>query len=227
MTLGSDPLEIGRFRECDFTSRRPFTCARYVVGYDSDHGYASDEFEEGRNILYLISATEDLVPDPAPFDHSRAAAFEERLVGVLNAGALCLMTSLGHRVGLFDAMADMPAAGSEAIAARCGLNERYVREWLGAMVASGVVDYDPRDGTYALPSEHAAFLTRTATPANLAVYAQYIPLLGAVEDDVLACFRAGGGVPYARFERFHEVMAEDSGQTVLPVLKSAASRWPR
>jgi hypothetical protein len=44
------------------------------------------------------------VPDPAPFDHSRAAAFEERFVGVLNAGALCLMTSLGHRVGLFDAM---------------------------------------------------------------------------------------------------------------------------
>ena len=77
------------------------------------------------------------MPDPAPFDHSRAAAFEERLVGVLNAGALCLMTSLGHRVGLFDAMADMPAAGSEAIAARSGLNERYVREWLGAMVASG------------------------------------------------------------------------------------------
>ena len=160
------------------------------------------------------------MPDPAPFDHSRAAAFEERLVGVLNAGALCLMTSLGHRVGLFDAMADMPAAGSEAIAARCGLNERYVREWLGAMVASGVVDYDSRDGTYALPPEHAAFLTRAATPANLAVFTQYIPLLGAVEDDVVACYRAGGGVPYARFERFHEVMAEDSGQTVLPVLKS-------
>ncbi|MGA7904377.1 MAG: hypothetical protein WCA06_17215, partial [Terrimicrobiaceae bacterium] len=65
------------------------------------------------------------MPDPAPFDHSRAAAFEERFVGVLNAGALCLMTSLGHRVGLFDAMADMPAASSEAIAARSGLNERY------------------------------------------------------------------------------------------------------
>ena len=95
------------------------------------------------------------------------------------------MSSLGHRVGLFDAMADMPAAGSEAIAARSGLNERYVREWLGAMVSSGDVDYDPRDGTYALPLEHAAFLTRAATPGNLAVHAQYIPLLGAVEDDVL------------------------------------------
>ena len=78
------------------------------------------------------------------------------------------MTCLGHRTGLFDGMAEMPAAGSEAIAARCGLNERYVREWLGAMVASGVVDYDPRDGTYALPPEHAAFLTRAAAPAKLA-----------------------------------------------------------
>jgi 2-polyprenyl-3-methyl-5-hydroxy-6-metoxy-1,4-benzoquinol methylase len=160
------------------------------------------------------------VPDPAPFDHSRAAAFEERLVGTLNSGALCLMTSVGHRVGLFDAMADLPPADSEAIAARSGLNERYVREWLGAMVAAGVVDYDSRDSTYALPREHAAFLTRAATPANLAVFAQYIPLLGTVEDDVVACFREGSGVPYARFDRFHEVMAEDSGQTVLPVLKS-------
>jgi len=40
------------------------------------------------------------------------------------------------------------------------------------------------------------------------------------KDDVFACFRSGGGVPYARFERFHEVMAEDSGQTVLPALKN-------
>ena len=63
-------------------------------------------------------------------------------------------------------MADLPAAGSEAIAARSGLNERYVREWLGAMVAGGVVDYDPQDGTYTLPRENAAFLTRAATPAH-------------------------------------------------------------
>jgi hypothetical protein len=70
--------------------------------------------------ISFILATEDVVPDPTPFDHSRAAAFEARLVGALNSGALCLMTSVGHRVGLFDAMADLPAAGSEAIAARSG-----------------------------------------------------------------------------------------------------------
>ena len=49
--------------------------------------------------------------------------------------------------------------------------------------------------------------------------AQYIALLGSVEDDIVECFRTGGGVPYSRFTRFHEVMAEDFGQSVLPALR--------
>ena len=50
------------------------------------------------------------------------------------------------------------------------------------------------------------------------MFAQYIPLLGTVEDDIVHCFKEGGGVPYSRYTRFHEVMAEDSGQTVLSSL---------
>jgi hypothetical protein len=46
------------------------------------------------------------------FDQDRAEAFAERLVDVLNSGAIALMTSIGHRTGLFDAMAgrDPPPA---------------------------------------------------------------------------------------------------------------------
>ncbi len=153
----------------------------------------------------------------APFDTSRAQAFEERLLSAYNDAALTLMTSIGHRTGLFDAMDKAPPLSSAGLAERAGLNERYVREWLGAMVAAGVVDIDGAAGTYRLPAEHAASLTRSA-PANLAVFAQHIPGLGAVEDDVVRCFFEGGGVPYERFTRFHEVMAEDSGQTILPAL---------
>jgi hypothetical protein len=152
-------------------------------------------------------------------DQAKAAPFEGRLVEVLNAGALSLMVSIGHRTRLFDAMAELPPATSIEIARAAQLQERYVREWLGAMVAAGVVDYDAPLQTYRLPQEHAACLTRAAEPGNFAVFAQYIPLLGSVEDDVVRCFSEGGGVPYARYARFHEVMAEDSGQTVLPVLR--------
>ncbi len=151
-------------------------------------------------------------------DQGRAEAFAERMIGVLNDGALGLTTSIGHRTGLFDVMAGLPPSTSEQIASASGLNERYVREWLAAMVVGRIVEHDPHDETYRLPPEHAAWLTRSATPDNIAVAAQFIPVLASVEDRIVESFRHGGGVPYSAFERFHEVMAEDSGQTVVAAL---------
>jgi 2-polyprenyl-3-methyl-5-hydroxy-6-metoxy-1,4-benzoquinol methylase len=154
------------------------------------------------------------------FDSRKAEAFGGRLMGHLNSGAFCLMASIGHRTGLFDAMRDQPPMTSDALARRAGLNERYVREWLGAMVTSGVVDVDPDTVAFSLPAEHAAFLTRAAAADNVGVFTQYISLLGSVEDAIVDCFRNGGGVPYEKFPRFHDVMAEDSGQSVMSSLES-------
>jgi ubiquinone/menaquinone biosynthesis C-methylase UbiE len=154
------------------------------------------------------------------FDAAKADAFAGQLLTVLNHGALCLMISIGHRTGLFDSLRDLEPATSHEIAARAGLNERYVREWLGAMVTSKVVEADGATNRYRLPPEHAAFLTRSGGADNIALFAQYIGVLGTVEDEVVECFKKGGGVPYAKFPRFHAVMAEDSGQSVLSSLES-------
>jgi ubiquinone/menaquinone biosynthesis C-methylase UbiE len=154
------------------------------------------------------------------FDQQKAEAFASRLLTALNDGALCLMASIGHRTGLFDAMRDQPPQTSNEIASRAGLNERYVREWLGAMVTSGVVIVDPQSAHYQLPPEHAAYLTRAAGANNFAAYTQYVPILGHVEDAIIKCFRNGGGVPYEQYPRFHAVMAEDSGTSVLSSLES-------
>jgi ubiquinone/menaquinone biosynthesis C-methylase UbiE len=148
------------------------------------------------------------------------AAFPEHLLEVLNHGALCLMISIGHRTGLFDAMRELAPATSEEIAKKAGLNERYIREWLGAMVTAGVVDIDAESGRFSLPGKHAAFLCRAAASDNLAVFTQYIAMLGALEDEITECFVKGGGVPYEKFRRFHAIMAEDSGQSVLSSLES-------
>ena len=155
------------------------------------------------------------------FNQKKAEAFSESLVDVMNKSAIALAISLGHRAGLFDAMAELPYSSSAQIAEAAGCNERYVREWLGAMVTGRVVNYDAETSTYKLPEEHAAFLTRKASPNNFAVGMQFIPVLGSVEDKVLECFRNGGGVHYESYPRFHEVMAEESGQTVLPALLDA------
>jgi ubiquinone/menaquinone biosynthesis C-methylase UbiE len=149
-----------------------------------------------------------------------AEPFADRLLRALNDAALCLMVSIGHRTALFDTMRQMPSATSDEIAAEAKLNPRYVREWLGAMVTGRIVAYDPGTSRYRLPEEHAASLTRAAAADNMAVFAQYIAELGRVEDDIVDCFRNGGGVPYEKFTRFHEVMAEDSGQSVLSCLES-------
>jgi ubiquinone/menaquinone biosynthesis C-methylase UbiE len=156
----------------------------------------------------------------SPFDSPKAGAFAERLMITLNDGALCLMISIGHRTGLLDAMRDMRPSTAAEIAAHAGLDERYVREWLGAMATGRIVDVDPSTNRFSLPAEHAAFLTRPAGADNIGVFTQYISLLGGVEDEIVECFKKGGGVPYGKFPRFHAVMAEDSGQSVLSSLES-------
>ena len=147
------------------------------------------------------------------FDQSAADAFVGRLVEMVNDGMLCLMVSVGHRTGLFDTLAGLPASTSAQLAERSGLNERYVREWLGAMVTGKLIDHDPAARTYTLPAEHAASLTRAAGLDNIALQTQYLALLGTVEDQIVACFRNGGGVPYAAFGDFQRLMAEDSATT--------------
>ncbi|HLF45719.1 MAG TPA: class I SAM-dependent methyltransferase [Chitinophagaceae bacterium] len=158
--------------------------------------------------------------DKKTFDSLKAENFANTLLDTLNKSALSLMTSVGHRTGLFDTMAEMDFATSAEIADKATLNKRYVREWLGAMVTGGIIDYNPESDLYHLPAEHAAYLTRKAGADNLAVFTQYVAVMGEVEDDIIACFKNGGGVPYSRFHRFHEVMAEDSGQSVLSSLES-------
>ena len=53
------------------------------------------------------------------------------------------MLSVGHRTGLLDSLAALPPSTSGQIATASGLNERYVRESLGAMAAGRIVEFDP------------------------------------------------------------------------------------
>ncbi|MGH2597775.1 MAG: class I SAM-dependent methyltransferase [Dehalococcoidia bacterium] len=144
---------------------------------------------------------------------AEAEAFAGTMLNTLNSAAVTLMISIGHQTGLFDTMATLPPATSNQIATAAGLNERYVREWLGAMVTGGIVEAQADQATYRLPPERAACLTRAAGPNNLASLMQFPPLLGTVEEGIVESFRKGGGLPYSAYPRFHALMAEFSAQT--------------
>lgn len=119
-------------------------------------------------------------PDAPAFDQEAAEAFAHKIGDVVNSGAVAVMLSIGHRTGLFDTMAKLAPSTSAEIAEAAALAERYVREWLAAMVTAGIVDYAPDGRTYHLPAERAACLTRNAPLGNFAVYAQFVPMIGAV-----------------------------------------------
>jgi SAM-dependent methyltransferase len=145
-------------------------------------------------------------------DGARVEGFAQRMMDMLNDAFLAMMVSIGHQTNLFDTMAALPPATSEAIARAAGLHERYVREWLGAMVTGRIVAYDPGGKTYRLPAEHAASLTRAAGANNQATSMLWVSCIGQVEPEVVECFRSGGGVPYTAYSRFHEIMRLWSAQ---------------
>ena len=146
-------------------------------------------------------------PDTDVPDRRKVRAFARSLVGVYTHGALAYMIDLGHRLGLFTAAAQGPAT-SPGLAARAGLHERYVREWLGAMVTGEIMTFDRDTATYALPPEHAAALTGPGSK-NMGPMAAMVTLLGRNLDGVEEAFRTGGGVPYAAFApHFTGVMDE-------------------
>ncbi|PBA31519.1 MULTISPECIES: class I SAM-dependent methyltransferase [Mycobacterium] len=158
--------------------------------------------------------------------------FTERIAATLDGASLTILLSIGHQTGLLDTMAGLPPSTSAQIADAAGLDERYVREWLGGMTTGRVVEYDADTATYSLPAHRAGVLTRAAGPQNLAVVAQFLPLLGEVEQKIIGCFRAGGGLPYSEFPRFHQLMAEESGamydaslvDVVLPLVDGLVER---
>jgi 2-polyprenyl-3-methyl-5-hydroxy-6-metoxy-1,4-benzoquinol methylase len=166
----------------------------------------------------LWAMNKEVAMENNAIDTQKADAFADRMLDILNSGALALMISIGHRTKLFDTMSKMQPATSVQIAEEAGLNERYVREWLGAMVTGRIVECDPNGPLFLLPKEHVAYLTRESAPDNIAVFAQYISQLGEVESQIIDCFKNGGGLPYDAYKRFHKIMAEDSGQTVVAAL---------
>ncbi len=103
---------------------------------------------------------------------------------------------IGDRLGLFRALAEIGPGDSHALSDSTGLDERYLREWLKAMVAFGYAEHDVAAGTYWLDREQRAVLVDESSPFFVAGTFQFtLPSLRHT-DALLDCFRNGGGIPY-------------------------------
>jgi len=59
-----------------------------------------------------------------------------KMFSICTGGALTKLIDIGYQTGSFESSKLGPAT-NECLGERSGLNERYVREWLGAMATSG------------------------------------------------------------------------------------------
>lgn len=145
-------------------------------------------------------------------------ALGNEFLDMINKASAALMVSVGHRTGLFAALAAHGPATSEGLARAAGLHERYVREWLGAMTAAGFVQCDGSGTTFSLAEGWAPLLVAGNGSPTVGHLAQFIGMMGSVEDRIVDCFHQGGGVPYSAYPRFQDVMVEESRQTVVDPL---------
>lgn len=134
-------------------------------------------------------------------NEDKAAQFTGRVLADTAAATTTVLAAMGDRLGLFKDLASNGPATSAQLAARTGLTERYVREWLAGMFAADYLTYDETEQRFALPPEHVPTLADEPGPAFFGGVHQ--ELLGALQRyaDVVAAFRHGGGI---RMDQLHE-----------------------
>ena len=136
-------------------------------------------------------------PSAAPIRENmqqRIEQFAAQVVSDLAAAMAGVMTNLGHKLGLYRAMAESGPISSDELARRTGTNERSVREWLNGQVAGGYLLFDNKTNQYLLPPENAFVLANPESPAFLPPAFDVAASLWHDEDQILAAFRSGRGM---------------------------------
>ena len=119
-----------------------------------------------------------------------------RMFDELSAGYGGVMISIGHKLGLYRAMAGAGPLSAAEVAERSACSPRYVEEWLKSQVAGRCIDYHAASRTYELTAEQAAILADESSPYFLPNAWQVIASLWADEEAAIAAIRTGAGIAW-------------------------------
>jgi len=137
---------------------------------------------------------------PAPLhealDEAKLHAFVMQAMTDLAACGAGFMTNLGHKLGLYRAMAGAGPLSAQQVAERAGVSERYTREWLNSQAAGGYVEYRSEDRTYHLPPEQALVLAGQDGPCFFPPALEVSASMWLDEARILDAFRSGQGIPW-------------------------------
>lgn len=132
-------------------------------------------------------------------DWDKARKFLFQVNGDIGAAMLGAMNYIGDKLGIFKALADAGWVTTQELADRAGLNERYIREWLGAVTSAGYVTYDPATKKFMLPPEHAMVLAREESPFFMGGFIEMVIPNVTMAPKIAESFRNGGGVSQSEY----------------------------
>jgi ubiquinone/menaquinone biosynthesis C-methylase UbiE len=130
-------------------------------------------------------------------DQDKVNALINRFAGDLGATIAAGGVVIGHRLGLYRALAEGPATPDQ-LADRAGCSPRYIAEWLRGQAAGGYIGYEPSSGTFSLSEEQAFALADPDGPVYLP--GAFVLALGSLkaEPQITEAFRTGAGVGWDR-----------------------------
>lgn len=125
--------------------------------------------------------------------------FVGRFVADLGATAAAANVVIGHRLGLYQALAAEPAS-AEQLAKRTHTNPRYVTEWLRGQAAGGYIEYDATGDAYLMTEEQAFALAKP--DVGIDVPGAFVLALRALraEPQITEAFRTGTGLGWPQHD---------------------------
>jgi SAM-dependent methyltransferase len=137
----------------------------------------------------------DIALQPAPtIDEAKVEAFVGKVITDFAGATSTVMTIIGDRLGIYQALTGAGPVTAAGLAATTGLNPRLITEWLAAQTVSGYVTYDPAAETYELPVEHAAVLSIVDSPAYIVAIAEVVAGQYTTLSNLEEAFRGNGGI---------------------------------
>ena len=134
---------------------------------------------------------------PEAIDETRLNDLIGKVIGDVAGAMGVFMAYLGDKAGVFAALDGAGKLTLAELAAKTGLNEKYLHEWLGSVSAAGYVTFHAEDETFELSPEQALIFTREGQPACMQGFFEIVISQFAGEEKAVETFRSGQGRPWS------------------------------
>jgi len=122
--------------------------------------------------------------------------FLVKMVTEMGAAAIGPLILIGERLGLYKALDDYGPTGARQLADATGTGERYMKEWLAAMAASGYITFLPETDQYTLSPEQAMVFSNPNSPVLMTGAYYAITSMYNDVDTMEKAFKSGKGVSW-------------------------------